>query len=290
MSDTTTCPYCAEQILAAAKKCKHCGEFLDVARPPNPDGATEHHAEFRCGTCGETRNTAGGLESHRQQAHGSPVKTPRRGGMRPWVIVLVLVAVLVVVAPAITIVMITFLGNSSETAAPANDDVAPQPSDTEPPPPLPSTPDLQPWLDSSGDALDTNAAALVAFEAMIRSGSANGVTGEAALVQIGIECANVERATNGLAAVPDAPDEAINRMLGVQVQIQRDFIRACSALLASYPDDSGSGRIAELMLSAQANQRDALNWSINSYLSLTGEDVCSSVDRYAFCEDARTPF
>lgn len=26
---TRTCPYCAEQILAAAKKCKHCGEFLD---------------------------------------------------------------------------------------------------------------------------------------------------------------------------------------------------------------------------------------------------------------------
>jgi len=23
------CPYCAEVIAAAAKKCKHCGEFLD---------------------------------------------------------------------------------------------------------------------------------------------------------------------------------------------------------------------------------------------------------------------
>ena len=23
-----TCPYCAEQVLAEAKKCKHCGEFL----------------------------------------------------------------------------------------------------------------------------------------------------------------------------------------------------------------------------------------------------------------------
>ena len=26
---TCRCPYCAEEILAAAKKCKHCGEFLD---------------------------------------------------------------------------------------------------------------------------------------------------------------------------------------------------------------------------------------------------------------------
>lgn len=25
------CPFCAEQIKAAAKKCKHCGEFIDPA-------------------------------------------------------------------------------------------------------------------------------------------------------------------------------------------------------------------------------------------------------------------
>jgi len=31
------CPYCGEQILASAKKCKHCGEFLDDSlRPPQP--------------------------------------------------------------------------------------------------------------------------------------------------------------------------------------------------------------------------------------------------------------
>ena len=24
-----SCPYCSEQILESAKKCKHCGEFID---------------------------------------------------------------------------------------------------------------------------------------------------------------------------------------------------------------------------------------------------------------------
>lgn len=27
---TKTCPFCAEQVAAAAKKCKHCGETIDV--------------------------------------------------------------------------------------------------------------------------------------------------------------------------------------------------------------------------------------------------------------------
>lgn len=27
--EKTTCPYCGEEILAVAKKCKHCGEWLD---------------------------------------------------------------------------------------------------------------------------------------------------------------------------------------------------------------------------------------------------------------------
>ena len=31
---TRQCPYCAEKILAHAKKCKHCGEFLDDADQP----------------------------------------------------------------------------------------------------------------------------------------------------------------------------------------------------------------------------------------------------------------
>lgn len=50
---TKPCPYCAETILAAALKCKHCGEFL-VARcqkcglPLDPAVSRKF-----CGSCGE---------------------------------------------------------------------------------------------------------------------------------------------------------------------------------------------------------------------------------------------
>jgi TM2 domain-containing membrane protein YozV len=30
-SDTSQCPFCGEEILRIARKCKHCGEFLDPA-------------------------------------------------------------------------------------------------------------------------------------------------------------------------------------------------------------------------------------------------------------------
>jgi membrane protein YdbS with pleckstrin-like domain len=32
--ETKRCPFCGEVILAIARKCKHCGEFLDRAAPP----------------------------------------------------------------------------------------------------------------------------------------------------------------------------------------------------------------------------------------------------------------
>ena len=33
--ETKVCPYCGEEILAIAKKCKHCGEFLDESLHSN---------------------------------------------------------------------------------------------------------------------------------------------------------------------------------------------------------------------------------------------------------------
>lgn len=34
--ETVDCPFCGEEILATAKKCKHCGEFLDGSSKPAP--------------------------------------------------------------------------------------------------------------------------------------------------------------------------------------------------------------------------------------------------------------
>lgn len=42
MEETKTCPYCGEEILAVAKKCKHCGEWLPVEKTKIP-----------CPICGE---------------------------------------------------------------------------------------------------------------------------------------------------------------------------------------------------------------------------------------------
>ncbi len=43
MNETKACPYCGEEILAVAKKCKHCGEWLDKPKQPQKS----------CPICGE---------------------------------------------------------------------------------------------------------------------------------------------------------------------------------------------------------------------------------------------
>lgn len=46
--ETKLCPYCGEEILAVAKKCKHCGEFLKEENEPEYLSETK-----QCPFCGE---------------------------------------------------------------------------------------------------------------------------------------------------------------------------------------------------------------------------------------------
>ena len=47
MKETKQCPYCGEEILAVAKKCKHCGEWLEPKEPEKEKKMIE------CPVCGE---------------------------------------------------------------------------------------------------------------------------------------------------------------------------------------------------------------------------------------------
>lgn len=51
MNDTRLCPYCAEEVRAAAIRCKHCGSYLDTRFAPG-DWYRSSHDRMIAGVCG----------------------------------------------------------------------------------------------------------------------------------------------------------------------------------------------------------------------------------------------
>lgn len=71
--DTKPCPWCAEEILVAAKKCKHCGEFLTGDSPkviPSPE--TSNPAKAPASAAQATQSSA--LPATGSNPHATQVK------------------------------------------------------------------------------------------------------------------------------------------------------------------------------------------------------------------------
>jgi len=76
------CPYCGEQILAHAKKCKHCGEILD--------------AELRASRQGKRSTPASRYEDDDEPDYDSPAR-PRESGTDPFGVISLIFGSLAVV-------------------------------------------------------------------------------------------------------------------------------------------------------------------------------------------------
>jgi len=71
--ETVKCKWCAEDILAAALKCKHCGELVSETPPPTsvPAGPTPSGGEHRCPHCSAAFALPGQLNQHKMQVHSA---------------------------------------------------------------------------------------------------------------------------------------------------------------------------------------------------------------------------
>lgn len=78
---TKTCPFCGEEILATAKKCKHCGEWLERENAHQEEPATivaERQQTQSAGDAVEKR--CGFFEFYLDKTwHGTDLKEPQKG-------------------------------------------------------------------------------------------------------------------------------------------------------------------------------------------------------------------
>lgn len=91
MEETKRCPYCGEEILAIAKKCKHCGEWLDTnSRNTLPNQTTNHE--------GETTIQKNESYSGRADSSLKPIASPQTtsSNKKKWIIALSVVVILIV--------------------------------------------------------------------------------------------------------------------------------------------------------------------------------------------------